>query len=227
LQELCRARAGPTEFVNPQRVAVVELSKDLIGKADAVQIPENVAVTRKPNSVPFDTRSTLVERVLRVTTIPLALPSLTGSSDLPGDLDGPSNQRCSAGRLPIWSCSVRGFACHPCYHGRGALLPHLFTLTHAGPVDPPSASRIDPGTWKEWRGLKPNRATPQVNRSDVSGIFSVPLILQVTLTGSYPAHCPAEFGLSSPPSHPFENECGTAVWITATEGLYKVVRADG
>src|SRR5581483_1972792 len=31
--------------------------------------------------------------------------------------------------LPIWSCSVRGFACHPCYHGRGALLPHLFTLT--------------------------------------------------------------------------------------------------
>src|SRR3954447_4901668 len=64
-----------------------------------------------------------------MTTIPLAPPLLAGSSDLPGDLDGPSNQRCSAGRLPIWSCSVRGFACHPCYHGRGALLPHLFTLT--------------------------------------------------------------------------------------------------
>ena len=32
-------------------------------------------------------------------------------------------------RLPIWSCSVRGFACHPPYGGRGALLPHLFTLT--------------------------------------------------------------------------------------------------
>jgi hypothetical protein len=31
-------------------------------------------------------------------------------------------------RLPIWPCSVRGFACHPCCHGRGALLPHLFTL---------------------------------------------------------------------------------------------------
>src|SRR3954471_23747637 len=30
---------------------------------------------------------------------------------------------------PIWPCSVRGFACHPCCHGRGALLPHLFTLT--------------------------------------------------------------------------------------------------
>src|SRR4051812_14258796 len=64
-----------------------------------------------------------------MTTIPLAPPLLAGSSDLPGDLVGPSNQRCSAGRLPIWSCSVRGFACHPCYHGRGALLPHLFTLT--------------------------------------------------------------------------------------------------
>src|SRR3954469_7335778 len=37
-------------------------------------------------------------------------------------LDGPSS-------LPIWSCSVRGFACHACYHARGALLPHLFTLT--------------------------------------------------------------------------------------------------
>jgi len=44
------------------------------------------------------------------------------------------NRRVAApgvGRLPIWSCSVRGFACHPCYHGRGALLPHLFTLTWA------------------------------------------------------------------------------------------------
>src|SRR5262249_24765684 len=32
-------------------------------------------------------------------------------------------------RLPIWSCSVRGFACHRPYSRRGALLPHLFTLT--------------------------------------------------------------------------------------------------
>jgi hypothetical protein len=38
--------------------------------------------------------------------------------------DGPSYMR-----HPIWSCSMRGFACHPCCHGRGALLPHLFTLT--------------------------------------------------------------------------------------------------
>jgi len=34
---------------------------------------------------------------------------------------------------PIWPCSVRGFACHRCCHRRGALLPHLFTLTRLRP----------------------------------------------------------------------------------------------
>src|ERR1700730_8211080 len=102
-----------------------------------------------------------------MTTIPLAPPLLAGSSDLPGDLDGPSNQRCSAGRLPIWSCSVRGFACHPCYHERGALLPHLFTLTHRS-----------------------------ANRYGGRYVFCA-TFLQVALTGRYPAHCPAEFGLST------------------------------
>src|SRR5262245_34305037 len=37
-------------------------------------------------------------------------------------------------RFPIWPCSVRGFACRPCCHGRGALLPHLFTLTRLRPL---------------------------------------------------------------------------------------------
>jgi len=61
--------------------------------------------------------------------IPLAPPSLAESSDLPGDsADGPSAAAEAAGLL-IWSCSVRGLACHPCCHGRGALLPHLFTLS--------------------------------------------------------------------------------------------------
>src|SRR6266487_514280 len=110
-----------------------------------------------------------------MTTIPLAPPLLAGSSDLPGDLDGPSNQRCSAGRLPIWSCSVRGFACHPCYHGRGALLPHLFTLTPVEPVDAPNALTL-PGHLEGVARLAiVSRATPQVNRFDGSGIFSVPL----------------------------------------------------
>jgi len=30
---------------------------------------------------------------------------------------------------PIWSCSRWGLPCHPCCQGRGALLPHPFTLT--------------------------------------------------------------------------------------------------
>jgi hypothetical protein len=64
----------------------------------------------------------------KVATIPLARPLLARSSDRPGgSTDGPSAP--IEGSLPIWSCSVRGFACHSCYHERGALLPHLFTLT--------------------------------------------------------------------------------------------------
>ena len=91
--------------------------------------------------------------------------------------------------LPIWSCSVRGFACHLPYSRRGALLPHLFTLTRLRPSGYDAAGLL--------RGL-PRRSARE--RAEAGGIFSVPLILQVALTGRYPAHCPAEFGLSSPPS---------------------------
>lgn len=31
--------------------------------------------------------------------------------------------------VPIWPCSGGGLACHACRQARGALLPHLFTLT--------------------------------------------------------------------------------------------------
>ncbi len=37
--------------------------------------------------------------------------------------------RGAADSLPIWSCSVWGLPCRSTYAGRGALLPHLFTLT--------------------------------------------------------------------------------------------------
>ena len=90
---------------------------------------KKIAASRKPNSVPTSARRVFRRGELRrMTIIPLAPPLLAESSDRPGDSDGPSDPAC-AGRLPIWSCSVRGFACHPCCHGRGALLPHLFTLT--------------------------------------------------------------------------------------------------
>ena len=49
------------------------------------------------------------------------------------------------------------------------------------------------------RRSKPMRpATPKrAKHAKAGGIFSVPLVLQVALTGRYPAHCPSEFGLSS------------------------------
>ena len=36
--------------------------------------------------------------------------------------------------FPIWSCSGWGLPCRPCYHVRGALLPHHFTLTDKLPA---------------------------------------------------------------------------------------------
>src|SRR4029079_1686701 len=82
------------------------------------------------------------------TIIPLALASLPGSSNLPGGFG-----RAVLERLPIWSCSVRGFACHLCCQRRGALLPHLFTIACRPP------------------------------RTDVSCVFSVPLSVRLPCPG--------------------------------------------
>jgi hypothetical protein len=65
-----------------------------------------------------------------VTAIPLGRASLRASSNQPGRLDrktGPSPLRASA--VPIRFCSRWGLPCRPRYRVRGALLPHLFTLT--------------------------------------------------------------------------------------------------
>ena len=73
--------------------------------------------------------------------------------------------------LPIWSCSVWGLPCRWCYHQRGGLLPRRFTLT-----------------------------APSL-RLEFGGLFSVALAVRWSCDhrpGRYPAHCPAEFGLSSP-----------------------------
>jgi hypothetical protein len=42
--------------------------------------------------------------------------------------------------------------------------------------------------------------------------------LQVTLTGRYPAHCPAEFGLSSLHLHPPERPCGLSRGLLVNDG---------
>src|SRR5947209_12468303 len=65
----------------------------------------------------------------RAATIPLGLPLLTGSSDLPGSCNGAGHSSS-----PIWSCSTWGFPCQPDCSSRGALLPHHFTLTFDGGI---------------------------------------------------------------------------------------------
>ena len=66
-----------------------------------------------------------VSRVLSRAAIHLGRASPRASCDLPGSGAG------HACRSPIWSCSGWGLPCHRCCHRRGALLPHLFTLTRA------------------------------------------------------------------------------------------------
>ena len=44
------------------------------------------------------------------------------------DLNATACRHATVDRLPIWSCSVRGLACHVCCQPRGGLLPHHFTL---------------------------------------------------------------------------------------------------
>src|SRR5579864_1337580 len=127
------------------------------------------------------------------TTIPLGPTSLAGSSGLPGGFG-----RAVLKRLPIWPCSVRGLACHRLCSRRGALLPHLFTLTRVAPADHPVRRLSNPARLRrEWRGHLSRTAPLQSGQPMQPGryIFCA-TFLQVALTGRYPAHCPLEFGLS-------------------------------
>jgi hypothetical protein len=56
--------------------------------------------------------------------IPLGRLSRAASRDRPGRLPGNGLRA-----VPIWSCSRWGLPCRSRYRSRGALLPHLFTLT--------------------------------------------------------------------------------------------------
>jgi hypothetical protein len=81
---------------------------------------------RKPNSVP---PSTALRRAA-------ADNDHSSSPVITDGIEQPTRKHRTGRpeRFPIWPCSVRGFACHSCCHGRGALLPHLFTLTSAYPA---------------------------------------------------------------------------------------------
>ncbi len=97
----------------------------------------------KPDSVPA-----LSSRPQHSATIPLGDASLHRSSGLPGGAHCllladseespkplPWRSRRAGASLPIWPCSVWGLPCHATHAARGALLPHLFTLT-AIPLGP-------------------------------------------------------------------------------------------
>ena len=104
--------------------------------------------------------------------IPLAPASLTGSSNLPEGFG-----RAVLERLPIWSCSVRGFACHLCYQKRGALLPHLFTLTRLRPrpSGPRATARQAPRQSDRRESLPRRSSRREAPRAKAGGMFSVPL----------------------------------------------------
>ena len=73
---------------------------------------------------PEPTRTTWVDSPKR--TSPAMM--LFNPPPLDGGFCGGSMRAGPALRFPIWSCTRWGLPCRPCHHGRGALLPHLFTL---------------------------------------------------------------------------------------------------
>jgi hypothetical protein len=145
-----------------------------------------------------------VSRILSRTAIPLGLPLLAGSSNLPGGfrsttactiLDnprwraGPARIRSRSGRaanfLPIWSCSVWGLPCLRRYRLSGALLPHLFTLT---PVSGETKAVFSLWHWPS-RGL--DAAIPDVIRHTALRSSDFPLPVSLALGRQRPPGLPA------------------------------------
>lgn len=87
-------------------------------------LKSGVKKTNKKKSQP-------ISRVLSWTVISLGCLSPNTSSDLPEPYMRVTSTNILRYLLkaPIWSCSKWGFPCRNCYQLRGALLPHLFTLT--------------------------------------------------------------------------------------------------
>ncbi len=104
---------------------------------------------------------------LREMAIRLERWSPSASRDLPGRRGGAPLQAEPAA-VPTRSCSRRGLPCRPCRQGRGALLPHRFTLTSAAP------------------------------RRCEGGLFSVALSLRLPSPGVTRRRISMEPGLSSP-----------------------------
>jgi hypothetical protein len=140
-----RLRSGHPE---PRRGVRRDKASQPAGKPNSVSPPSRLAALRREDN--HSSRPAIARRLER--------PTRWHETGRPSGLRQ---------RHPIWPCSVRGFACHRRYRRRGALLPHLFTLTHRSP------------------------------KGEGGRYVFCATVRQVALPGRYPAHCPAEFGLSS------------------------------
>ena len=155
----------------------------------------SAAAGRKPNSVPPSlTFAPCGARRASADDNHSSRPGIAGGLKRPtrrlrtGRPLSPTHSTCAdAWRLPIWPCSVRGFACHLPYGRRGALLPHLFTLTRLR-----SPAR---------RGSSMRGPARELEARSGRYIFCA-TVLRVAPTGRYPAHCPAGVRTFLPPSPP-------------------------
>ena len=85
---------------------------------------------------------------------------------------------------PIWSCSTWGLPCHPDCSRRGALLPHLFTLTR----NLRFGRYIFCGTFRETRF---ERVPPAVSRHATLRRPDFPPLSPLRRSGIKAAACPA------------------------------------
>ena len=99
---------------------------------------------------------------------------------------------------PIWPFSRRGLPCEACHQAPGALLPHLFTLTH---------SRHDglvPEGTAQWALEAQYVPVPEgtAQRRSCGRCVFCGTFPGVTPGGRYPPLCPVKLGLSSPQAPP-------------------------
>jgi hypothetical protein len=128
-----------------------------------------------------------------MTIIPLAPPSLAGSSSLPGGWERAVPLTCPAVAHQTVNAPLFGLA--PC-----GVLP---------------ATRVATGAVRSYRTFSPLPLDSPLRARSGRYIFCA-TFLQVALTGRYPAHCPAEFGLSSPRLRPYRLRRGKPLSEPAT-----------
>ena len=134
----------------------------------------------------------------------------------PSSLKQPTRKRRGPRHsFPIWSCSGWGLPCRSCYHARGALLPHHFTLTSRDQLINNwrytlccTGRRLSPPR----RYLAPCPVEPGLSSSPASLARAKPAIIQLTgrnLT-RYRSLRSTDFARVMPPNDPGERSTAAA-----------------